>query len=625
MPKIRNIIFLIFWCCNLFAQEMTLIPFEVNGKWGLKNPRLETIIQPMYKEVGRASEGLIAVRTLVGFGYTDVRSRMPISAKYDYAYPFEGGYALVYFQGKPYLIDKKGKTLFRHSFIHLKRRGPLVIVTTRDAKKGIVDLNGKLLIDTIYSNIKIYPDSIIVVEKDNRSIVVDRNANPIKILNTIQSREKFVNGLLFSVDYQKSKWVRSIINAQGKECITKDADINKLDYARCIFSDSMLIAISEFNTKKSQFTFNRKGQGLLIFDHSGKLVFQDSIKFSLIHPFQNDIAFIKGYFPDGEGNLNEKWVVINKNGKLVPTDFSIQDVCHSSPDQEIFTKDKVLITTRLRSNTLVVMDNKGKTHATINIDDEFKKQNIEDQAKLDVYKSRIINDDFVFVAFELRRKPKEQYWAIWNLKTKNLSAIQKFDDWDSDDWFNTSKMIFSPFEVSFETNILPNREEKYPIWAKSIEDMPRFSNLSGIQLLLDSTNTQSKYLRFYLVNNSKEPLMLNMQGRTFIGLSLQALDLKGNWKNLDFTAPSWDGGDSYKSMLHAQYYWDCLLPNFQDGLFLTQLRVELKYFLPNDLHVHTLYSETFSGKINLGQLWRNWILDRINHNDWLPDYLEDMY
>lgn len=107
--------------------------------------------------------------------------------------------------------------------------------------------------------------------------------------------------------------------------------------------------------------------------------------------------------------------------------------------------------------------------------------------------------------------------------------------------------------------------------------IPRSFPKEGFYLMLDN----QRQLDFedyqghplYLVNASSEPIALDAQDSR-LNIVAQALDKKGNWKDISYLPSSWCGNSYHTVTLGAGEYWTFETPVF-DGPMKTQIRYVL--------------------------------------------------
>lgn len=83
----------------------------------------------------------------------------------------------------------------------------------------------------------------------------------------------------------------------------------------------------------------------------------------------------------------------------------------------------------------------------------------------------------------------------------------------------------------------------------------------------------------------------------------EALAPTGVWVEIEHLPRSWCGNSYHEMSLAAGHYWELTAPRYA-GTFATQLRIRLAVSDPQDPQGHSrfVYSSSFAGRINLGQL-----------------------
>ncbi len=99
-----------FFC--LFITQLSsqsLIPIFNNEKIGFMNSEGQVIVEPIWSNATRFSEGLASVRRTEKYGYINEKGKMVIAEQFDFALPFRNGRAVVYMDGEKKEIDQTGK------------------------------------------------------------------------------------------------------------------------------------------------------------------------------------------------------------------------------------------------------------------------------------------------------------------------------------------------------------------------------------------------------------------------------------------------------------------------------------------------------------------------------------
>ena len=106
-------------------------------------------------------------------------------------------------------------------------------------------------------------------------------------------------------------------------------------------------------------------------------------------------------------------------------------------------------------------------------------------------------------------------------------------------------------------------------------------------------------------------------------MKVQALNSKGEWKDIEYLPRSWCGNSYHTLTLEPNNFWTFLTPIYE-GDFKTKLRIELKHIDSEDKSEKswkkkeiTIYSNEYEGSINPGQFWRK--------QDYYPGGIMDPY
>lgn len=111
----------------------------------------------------------------------------------------------------------------------------------------------------------------------------------------------------------------------------------------------------------------------------------------------------------------------------------------------------------------------------------------------------------------------------------------------------------------------------------------------------------NKYAGWQLsvLNDSGDTLYFEAQDSR-LNMKLQALNKKGEWKDIEYLPSSWCGNSYHWVYLPSRHYWEFIIPQYE-GKFKTQLRAVLQF--KNSLEAPELlaYSNVFEGSVNPGQ------------------------
>lgn len=128
---------------------------ESNGRTGFINKKGEiTYIRKnlLYDLIGDVSEGLYRVNIRGKEGYLNLKGKVVIPFKYDYAEEFREGLAKVEKNGKYGFINKKGKVVVPIKYEEVRGFQRGIAAVKKNGKWGFVNKRGKVVIPFIYDN-----------------------------------------------------------------------------------------------------------------------------------------------------------------------------------------------------------------------------------------------------------------------------------------------------------------------------------------------------------------------------------------------------------------------------------------------------------------------------------------
>lgn len=189
---------------NLSSDIRELYPIGENNKWGFANADGETVIEPIYEQVGFFRNGLASVKFNGKYGFIRKDGSWHIKAKYDSSTSFISNCASVSLGNDSFLINRQERKMKSKEY-HPIEGGGCKIVLPANPNKFFMIINGKyeleykyyLAVDTINfievidtSNLKIdevisYGNSHILLKKNgkyglfdiwnHRRIIIDNN------------------------------------------------------------------------------------------------------------------------------------------------------------------------------------------------------------------------------------------------------------------------------------------------------------------------------------------------------------------------------------------------------------------------------------------------------------------
>jgi len=137
MKKGHIIIILLFifsFLNHTFSQR--LIPFRKGDKWGYSNQKKEVIVEPIFDLAYPLQEGMGLVVIDKMYGYIDSTGKLITDVKYNVAYMFKDGLAIV---GREFEEEKINTSGIRYR--------------TLETRYGFIDKKGREIIPLIYGDV----------------------------------------------------------------------------------------------------------------------------------------------------------------------------------------------------------------------------------------------------------------------------------------------------------------------------------------------------------------------------------------------------------------------------------------------------------------------------------------
>lgn len=664
---IRILIIFLFSVLSLSAvgQDNLYTIYEGN-LWGYIDKMGKEVIKPQFKSAGQFSEGLAAVRLNGSYGYIDKSGSFIIKPQYDFALPFQSGQAKIFIDGKPFFIDKKGNITFQHNFKSISsfENHTFAIAITQTNKYCLINRAGKLITDTAFQKINYFNDGIAVVyglnhlpyPKDSTQTekfetgVIDSTGKWVIPFGNYKDIGNFKNGYAsatrFNQTEKESAWSRddAIIDRNGKLKFILPAEKYFLDFNNKGFYDDLAVVYIYPDKKDITESDNdqdkRKYKGVINTD--GQILFSD-IYWEEITPFRFNRAFVK--------LKDENWILINTKGKQV-CDSTFENILYETyrgnPDN-LFTNGEAWVKL---SSGWVAIDTNGRI---LTQPKDFK--GISDNRLTRVGDIIFMEDD---ISLESDRYSFQ--FGFWNTKT-NAGISPTYHDIDMDGFNNNliyamkdgiNYYINSNGEVIWHgtenktttvTNLnidfmnrgyflaysKPNSKDlggfggsaNFPEKiSKSITFPQKALSVIVHPQLRDTIYGDYNALTVYIGNTTGDRINFNAQDSRLY-MKVQALNSKGEWKDIEYLPSSWCGNSYHTLTLDSKYYWTFLTPVYE-GEFKTKLRIELKYIDPKDKSENrwdkneiTIYSNEYEGSINPGQFW--------NKKEYYPSGIMDPY
>ncbi|MDJ1500031.1 WG repeat-containing protein [Xanthocytophaga agilis] len=597
----------------------SLFPVKIDELWGFIDLQGELVIPAQFKQAGPFSEGLAPVRSQGRYGYIDVQGKYVIPPIYDYAVPFANGRAVVYKNEKKYLIDAAGRIYFEHSYkdwnFASEQYPNLFIVTTFTQKQGVIDITGKLVIDTIYYQIRKFSDGIAVViglEQTQSAQQKTRERYPFGVINT--------SGKII-VPYDKYRYIPQFYNGYSIVRLYNDSPKTKAGFEGIIDTTGKLrFVVPPTHTLSASPSFSENLTSIFIetektghyaaggiVNADGKILFMDP-KFELILPFCNNRSFAR---------INEQWFMIDSTGKKI-TQTPFRRILTDG-----FTENFALVET---GQGITAIDTNGTillTPKVVKYDQAYYKDSVLYLEKWhpdfrigywDLKTNTVVPASFKWVDYTkgfaqglLRTgtEGRENYVnqtgkVVWQEKENrsNKSSSQHFNiDYMKSGYFYITK------------NPQPDERSEYEEIASSYTHPGDYfftTNTFTMKVMPEAKAAFAKKyegITLYIANTQSDPVFFELQdGR--LSINLQALDEKGQWRDIEYLPKSRCGYSYHTIPLKGHNYWEFAIPQYE-GEFKTLLRARLEYkHTEGQKNLEVMYSNTFEASINPAQFWR---------------------
>lgn len=654
----RHFIILLFTVTFSVCQGQTtdrhLFQIFENGKTGFINSTGQVVIEPTFLTAGEFSEGLASARINGTYGYIDETGKFVIQPQFDYATPFSEGLAVVYKDGQPFFINKQGQKSFQINFPAVGQfENGKAKVQTAPKKLGFIDKQGKLIIDTVFTRINSFVQGMAVVEGTNHHPYADSEEGikknyemgvidslgqfiipygkyeeindfengyfrveiPAESWDTIDGYSKqtgFIakNGrLILAKDHKNSCWIDGNINCglakmnlykywlpeeEGTSYTTEKSYEGFINLkGEIVINDTTYESVKDFSDNRA--FIENKDRNYFIIDTKGKIVSKDTFSRIVGDGFKNGIAFVEkdgkygmidtnaiflikpqfegideigiinNYFffsdwnQDKNSNYDKLYGIAKKDGSIL-----------LKPTMQEFNRNGFQngLLTCLVNNKLTYINNEGKIiwQASDNKIKQLTNLNID-----------FMNRGYFYAYSKPNKKDIGGFGSSENIPKKNSS---------------TDNFTPKTLSVSVRTEIRDTI----------------FGDRNGITV--------------FIANTSKKKIDFNAQDSRLY-MKVQALNSKGEWKDIEYLPSSWCGNSYHTLTLEPKHFWTFLTPIYE-GDFKTKLRVELKYIDPTDKSEKrwerkeiTIYSNEYEGSINPGQFWRK--------QDYYPGGIMDPY
>jgi hypothetical protein len=624
--KHTSILFLLFSFGFCYAQtnskpENPLFQIIENGKTGFINSTGQVIIQPAFRSAGDFSEGLAHARINGTYGYIDRTGNFLIQPQFDYAMPFSEGLALVYKAGVPFFINKKGEKEFESNFDDMGSfKNGRAVVRAKSGKQGYINKQGKLFIDTVYEVIKPFVSGLAVVwnPKQSQAGVIDTLGNFVIPFGKYAGISDYADGYFkaeIHADPSDSikgyQYYSTIIDRTGKTVISV-ADKNYCRIAENVHCGLAQVYLSKRTKNKesyqgyinmkseisindtnyiyvNDFSGNRafvqdKDQRYSMINTEGKIISQE--KYHAVHDkgFRNGVTFVK--------DANWKWGMIDTNANyIIKPQFRFINDAGLIDDYFFFSEENTneesdyedLSGVALRDGTILIGP----------IMEEYDSKGFKDGLLKCVVGGRMMYFD----------KTGKKVWHAAEDKSKQIENLNI--DFMNRGYFQAyskpSKKDLGGFGGSGNIPKKNAGSDNFTPGVLSVIVRPEMkATVYGLY----------NGMKVFVANASGKEISFNAQDSRLY-MKVQALNAKGEWKDIEYLPSSWCGNSYHTLTLEPKHHWNFIMPVYEGDL-KTKLRVELKYLDPDhkpkdedeEQKEITVYSNEFEGSVNEGQFWR---------------------
>lgn len=251
------------------------------------------VIDFQYRAASGFNDGLAAIATIIDsititYGYIDKNNRIALPPVYEYAHPFQEGFAIVKKYDRFGMIDKNGREVFPIKYAELTpmHEGTFLAVDPKTNFAALYNHKFKKLTPFVYEKALGYNDGIYVMERNGKKVFL--NSKGKEIGGQYDNVSGFYNG--FSWVEINGKY--GVINRNGKTVIPIEYDNSGYRSMEYMYSE-----------------------GLFLAEKDGKFGFLDS-RGNQVIPFVYQSAYqcTEGLIPVKKDDL---WGYINKKGVVV--------------------------------------------------------------------------------------------------------------------------------------------------------------------------------------------------------------------------------------------------------------------------------------------------------------------
>ena len=617
-----------------------LYPFPKNGLWGYIDGKGRVKIPAQFHSAGQFSEGLAEVRQGGYYGYLNLKGEMVITPQYDMAYPFDQGVALVYVGHKPYFINPHGEILFEHNCEQIQPFGSrtYTIAITGTQMHGLINRKGEWLTDTIYKSLQVnYTYGVAIgttlpyAESDRgrqgKSLI--DSTGKVLVAPGIYAQIYPFKGSLTSVSIipedPEEEYEMGYLDTKGKLYTLTEEPEWELGLYDHGFSEGLAVVTFEKENSEGLGYDEARYKGVI--DQNFNLVFMDT-NYQEITPYHQGRAFAMDRKTD--------WHLLDREGKVLNEEqyHNLLFDLHSDPIEKLFANGMAFVEIDSgwvgidrngkhltgwkefwadryyrKGNTLFFMDEEYEEGGEYGF--QFGWWNPESEVFVESQFQQVLMDPITEDPILVVEKDRMGYVTpagkyIWRQSKERKNALLKPLNID----FMNRGYIYAS---------APRVDELAGVggWGgqgRSINDpqkIPLLNNFesNALNIVLDPEAPEvfgEKYkgIKLYIANTTGDTVYFSAQdSRLYV--NLQAMDLDGKWKSIEYLPGSWCGNSYHTLYLPARHQWEFAVPVYE-GVIKTRIRARVEYDTGpgyDDEQV-VIYSNEIEGTVNPGQFWR---------------------
>lgn len=616
------------------TSDTLLFPIWINNRHGFINQKGSVVIEPKYRDLGDFVDGLAPARINGTFGYINTEGVYEIPPVFDFATDFSEGFARVWQDGKLFFIDKMGQKVWDIDMVNAgdfeKGLAHVLIIKDSIRLEKALDTLGQLhdiqefpqwdmdlTIITIPPHKETEQEQVGVKSKTGKMIVpfgryksiepFHEGLAKVEIKKGYDSETGFINRkgeLVFKL--KKGMYAFDNYFSEGllgvETCTIAD-DFNSTKFTTWLDTTGKVIFEKKQDEEGTPFQTHRSFSGDIrnwyLMDKTGKQLSENRFEWFKNNDFSKNRVLVAYHDTTSRFTENEKWGVIDSMGNYrIPPQY-----------------DKVSDTEFQKEGLLVAI---ADTSTNPKTEDVYTGKSYH-WGLIDTMGNWLIKPKFTNV------NPKGFQNGLLYVE---IDAIYGYVDrtgefvWQAQKQTPKNKNIrnVEPLNIAYMMRgyyyILPSNytKNRYQTSADNLciakTAQPTLELPEGQIGILAKLNETAIFQNFfkgfkiYVYNTTKDSFDMDVQDNRLY-ITMQALDNKGIWRDIEYSPSSWCGNSYYSVTLKAHEYWALTVPVY-DGDIETTLRFAFSTQREkNQVYKvnQPIYSNTFIGKINPAQFW----------------------